>query len=72
MVTTRFLWRRLFDVMPPAPEEADERNPRTQAPYRDVADKSELPLTESLKETIERAVPYFEEVIKPQMLEGKR
>ena len=66
------LWRRSFDVMPPALEESDERNPRTQAPYRDVADKSELPLTESLKETIERAVPYFEEVIKPQMLDGKR
>ena len=66
------LWRRSFDVMPPALEEDDERNPRTQAPYRDVADKSELPLTESLKETIERAVPYFEEVIKPQMLAGKR
>lgn len=66
------LWRRSFDVMPPALEEGDERNPRTQAPYRDVADKSELPLTESLKETIERAVPYFEEVIKPQMLDGKR
>ncbi len=66
------LWRRSFDVMPPALEEVDERNPRTQAPYRDVADKSGLPLTESLKETIERAVPYFEEVIKPQMLDGKR
>lgn len=66
------LWRRSFDVMPPALEGSDERNPRTQAPYRDVADKSELPLTESLKETIERAVPYFEEVIKPQMLDGKR
>ena len=66
------LWRRSFDVMPPALEEVDERNPRTQAPYRDVANKSELPLTESLKETIERAVPYFEEVIKPQMLDGKR
>ncbi len=66
------LWRRSFDVMPPALEESDERNPRIQAPYRDVTDKSGLPLTESLKETIERAVPYFEELIKPQMLEGKR
>lgn len=66
------LWRRSFDVMPPALEENDERNPRAQAPYRDVADKSVLPLTESLKETIERAVPYFEQVIKPQMQSGKR
>ena len=35
-------------------------------------EKSELPLTESLKDTIARAVPFFEKTIKPQMLEGKR
>lgn len=66
------IWRRSFDVTPPALEENDERNPRLQEQYRAEADKSVLPLTESLKITIERAVPYFEEVIKKDMLEGKR
>ncbi len=65
------IWRRSFDIMPPALEESDERNPRTQIQYRN--DRPEdLPLTESLKETIERALPYFEEVIKPDMVAGKR
>ena len=39
--------------------------------YRDV-DKALLPANESLETTIERAVPYFNEVIKPDMLAGKR
>lgn len=66
------IWRRSFDVMPPALESDDERAPINQEAYREVEDKSVLPLTESLKETIERAVPYFEAEIKPQMLAGKR
>ncbi len=65
------IWRRSFDIMPPALEEGDERNPRTQVQYRNE-NPADLPLTESLKETIERALPYFEEEIKPAMLEGKR
>lgn len=65
------IWRRSFDVMPPALEENDKRNPANQDAYRNV-DKSLLPLTESLKETIERAVPFFESVIKKDMQEGKR
>lgn len=66
------IWRRSFDVTPPALEADDERNPRTQEQYRDVADKSVLPLTESLDTTIERAVPYFNDVIKKDMDAGKR
>lgn len=65
------IWRRSFDVKPPVLEETDERAPKNQDAYRDV-DPSVLPLTESLETTIERAVPYFESVIKPQMLAGKR
>ncbi len=65
------IWRRSFSTMPPALEETDERNPANQVQYR--AEKAaELPLTESLKETIERAMPYFENVIKPEMQQGKR
>lgn len=66
------IWRRSYGTPPPELEEDDERSPRNQAQYRDVSDKSELPLTESLAITVERAIPYFEEVIKPDMLAGKR
>lgn len=65
------LWRRSFDTLPPALTEDDKRNPCRQVAYRQE-DKQLLPLTESLKETIERAVPYFESDIKPQILAGKR
>lgn len=66
------IWRRSFDVMPPALEKTDSRCPINQPAYRTVDDKSVLPYTESLKETIERAVPYFENIIKKDMLDGKR
>ena len=65
------VWRRSFDVRPPVLEPSDERNPANQAQYRDE-DKSELPLGESLKDTIARTVPYFENEIAPKMREGKR
>lgn len=65
------IWRRSFDVQPPALEPDDKRNPALQDVYREE-DKSQLPLTESLKDTIARAVPYFESVIKPEMLAGRR
>ncbi len=65
------VWRRSFDVCPPALELTDERAPQNDAMFRDV-DANLLPLTESLKITIERAVPYFEKNIKPLMEAGKR
>lgn len=65
------LWRRSFDVPPLALDKDDKRCPHNQAPYRNV-DKSELPYNESLKDTIERVIPYYEEVIKKDMLDGKR
>lgn len=66
------IWRRSFDVTPPALEPSDERNPQNQAQYRSVEDKSVLPLTESLELTIERTVPFFEKEIKPRMQKGER
>ncbi len=65
------IWRRSFDVKPPALEPDDERAPQNQDMFRDV-DSSLLPLHESLETTIERAVPFFEEVIKKDMEAGKR
>jgi 2,3-bisphosphoglycerate-dependent phosphoglycerate mutase len=65
------IWRRSFDVQPPALDEADARNPVFMEQYRGI-NKTDLPLTESLKDTIERVVPYFELKIKPDILTGKR
>lgn len=65
------IWRRSFDVTPPPLEAGDERSPRGQAQYRNEV-QADLPLTESLDLTIKRAVPYFENVIKKDMLAGKR
>ena len=65
------IWRRSFDVKPPKLEATDERNPANQAIYASV-DPKLLPLTESLETTIERVIPYYEEVIKKDMKAGKR
>ncbi len=65
------IWRRSFDVPPPALEETDSRSPKTQVQYRNE-DKSLLPLAESLKDTIARVVPFYRDVIVPQMASGKR
>lgn len=65
------LWRRSFDVAPPALPPNDERLPSLQSAYRGIPSDF-LPSTESLKITIERVVPYFEKEIKPLMLEGRR
>ncbi len=65
------IWRRSFDVRPPALKAGDERDPHGQIQYRDV-DPSSLPYAECLADTIDRAWPYFESEIKPQMKAGKR
>ena len=65
------IWRRSFDIQPPALEESDERNPRGHAQYRGI-DPQLLPLTESLKDTIARVIPYFEQEIRPRIEAGER
>ncbi|MCR5267122.1 MAG: 2,3-diphosphoglycerate-dependent phosphoglycerate mutase [Lachnospiraceae bacterium] len=65
------IWRRSFDVKPPALEESDERSATKQEMFRDV-DKALLPANESLETTIERVIPYFNDVIKKDMQAGKR
>ncbi len=65
------LWRRSFDVRPPALGDSDERNPKKSVLYRDV-DPSELPSCESLKDTIERVLPYYNEVIRKDIERGRR
>ena len=65
------LWRRSFHVMPPKLKADDPRLPSNQVMYRGI-ERQALPSAESLETTIQRTVPYFEEVIKPSMIEGKR
>jgi len=65
------IWRRSFDVRPPALLADDKRNPVLQNMYKNVS-KKELPLTESLKDTIARVIPYFESEIKPKIQNNKK
>ena len=65
------IWRRSFDIHPPLLDETDERNPKFSVQYRNEAPE-ELPLAESLKDTIARTVPYFNDTIKKDMEQGKR
>lgn len=65
------VWRRSFDVRPPALEPGDERDAHTQPAYRDVP-ADEIPYAECLEDTIARVWPWFQEVVEPQMRAGKR
>lgn len=65
------IWRRAYDVPPPPLEENDPRNAALDRRYANL-DKSEIPLTESLKDTVARFVPYWEGTIAPQVAAGKR
>jgi len=65
------IWRRAFDIAPPELEESDPRFPGHDRRYADLT-KEQLPRTESLKDTIARFVPYWTEVIAPQVAAGKR
>ncbi|MGA2239746.1 MAG: 2,3-diphosphoglycerate-dependent phosphoglycerate mutase [Candidatus Bathyarchaeia archaeon] len=65
------LWRRSYDVRPPALEKSDERNPGSDPRYRDLSEK-EIPLCESLKDTVDRFLPYWHETLAPSVRSGKR
>jgi 2,3-bisphosphoglycerate-dependent phosphoglycerate mutase len=62
------IWRRSYDIAPAPLAFDDPRNPRADIRYEELK-KSEIPLTESLKETVERAVPYWKNVIVPSLSE---
>ncbi len=65
------IWRRSYDIRPPALEEPDERNPARDPRYRDLR-KEQIPLTECLKDTVERFLPCWHDVIGPTVGSGKR
>ena len=58
------IWRRSYDVRPPALEEEDTRNPAKDRRYRDLM-KEQIPLTECLKDTVERFLPCWHDIISP-------
>ncbi len=64
------IWRRSYDVPPPALEESDDRYPGKDRRYADM-DKKDIPFTESLKLTVDRFLPYWHETIAPDIKTGK-
>jgi 2,3-bisphosphoglycerate-dependent phosphoglycerate mutase len=65
------IWRRSYDTPPPALTEDDERYPGKDPRYADLTE-NEVPITESLKDTVARFLPYWEETIGPVVRTGKR
>ncbi|WP_420434382.1 2,3-diphosphoglycerate-dependent phosphoglycerate mutase [Hyphobacterium sp.] len=64
------IWRRSFDTPPPALDIEDDRHPTHDPRYREL-DASQLPATESLKITLERVQPYWDEAIAPLLRAGE-
>lgn len=63
------IWRRSYDVQPPALTKEDSRYPGNDPVYKDL-DQSQLPLTECLKDTVDRFLPYWHEEILPEIKAG--
>jgi 2,3-bisphosphoglycerate-dependent phosphoglycerate mutase len=66
-----FLWRRSYAVRPPALDRADPRYPGHDPRYRDL-DEHDLPLTESLQDTVERFLPCWRDDITPSIRAGQQ
>lgn len=65
------IWRRAYDIPPPPLELQDPRHPSHDPRYKDI-NPSELPCTESLKDTVARFLPYWNDVIAPEVRRGKK
>ena len=65
------IWRRSYDIPPPALTPDDERHPSRDARYADLK-PADLPLAESLKDTVARFLPYWHDVIAPTVGSGRR
>ena len=65
------IWRRSYDIPPPPLEPGDERYPGNDRRYASLS-KEELPLTECLKDTVARFLPYWHSTIAPEIQAGKR
>ena len=65
------IWRRSYDIPPPALSPDDPRHPSRDPRYKGLS-PTELPLTESLKETVARFLPYWHATIAPAIRSGQR
>jgi len=65
------IWRRSYDIAPPPLTPADPRHPSRDRRYASLSPK-ELPLTESLKDTVARFLPYWHQAIAPDILAGRK
>lgn len=65
------IWRRSYDIRPPALEKKDKRWSGNDAKYKGI-DKKYLPSTESLKDTVARVIPYWKKEIVPLLKKGKK
>lgn len=65
------IWRRSYDIPPPPLTPDDPRHPSRDARYASLP-PSDLPLTESLKDTVARFLPYWHDTIAPDIRAGKR
>ena len=65
------IWRRSYDIPPPALEKDDPRHPSRDPRYAGLPE-SDLPLTESLKDTVARFLPYWHDTIAPSIRAGRR
>ena len=65
------IWRRSYDIPPPALSLDDPRHPATDPRYAGLAPE-ELPRTEALKDTVARFLPYWHETIAPDVRSGRR
>jgi 2,3-bisphosphoglycerate-dependent phosphoglycerate mutase len=65
------IWRRSYDTPPPALDPNDERNPAKDPRYKELK-PDEIPLTECLKDTVARVLPYWNKVIAPDIKKGRR
>ncbi len=65
------LWRRSFRTRPPLLTKDDPRYPGNDPKYKDIPE-SDLPMGESLEDTIARVLPYWNEEILPRIKEGKK
>jgi 2,3-bisphosphoglycerate-dependent phosphoglycerate mutase len=64
------IWRRSYDIPPPPLSADDERHPRLDPRYAGV-DVADLPVTESLKDTLRRVLPYWDSRIAPELRTGR-
>jgi len=65
------IWRRSYDVPPQALEKTDPRYPGNDPIYKGL-DEKDIPLTECLKDTVARFLPYWHETITPTIKSGKK